>query len=65
MALYSGLRVDKDVYHLVLKISEYAKGFSRQYKRAPGQDLRRDRIVLVCMRTRDGVSSSLGFTVKR
>jgi hypothetical protein len=57
--------MDKDVYHLVLKISEYAKGFSRQYKRAPGQDLRRDRIVLVCMRTRDGVSSSLGFTVKR
>lgn len=47
MALYYDLPVYKDVYRLILKIFEYTKDFSREYKYTLGQDLKRDSIVLV------------------
>ena len=37
MALYYDLPVYKDVYRLILKIFEYTKDFSREYKCAPGK----------------------------
>ena len=47
MALYYDLSVYGDVYRLILKIFEYTKDFSLKYKYTPGQDLKRDSIVLV------------------
>ena len=47
MALYYDLPVYRDVYRLILKIFEYTKDFSREYKYTLGQDLKRDSIVLV------------------
>ena len=45
MALYYDLPVYKDVYRLILKIFEYTKDFSREYKYTLGQDLKCDSIV--------------------
>ena len=47
MALYYDLPVYRDVYRLILKIFEYTKEFSREYKYTLGQDLKRDSIVLI------------------
>jgi len=47
MALYYDLPVYKDVYSLILKIFEYTKEFSREYKYTLGQDLKKDSIILV------------------
>ena len=44
MALYYDLPVYKDVYSLILKIFEYTKEFSREYKYTLGQDLKKDNI---------------------
>jgi hypothetical protein len=47
MALYDELPVYRDVYCLILKIFEYTRDFPREYKYTPGQDLKRDSMVLV------------------
>jgi len=47
MALYYDLKVFQDVYQLILKIFEFTKDFPREYKFTPGQDMKRDAIVLV------------------
>ena len=47
MTLYYDLLVYKDVYSLILKIYEYSKEFSREYKYTLGQDLKKDSIILV------------------
>jgi len=47
MALYYDLPVFKDVYKLILKIFEYTKDFSHEYKHSLGQDMKRDSIQLV------------------
>ena len=47
MALYYDLKVFKDVYQLILKIFEYTKDFSREYKYTLCQDMKRDAIVLI------------------
>ena len=47
MALYYTLPVYKDVYDLILKIFEYSKDFSREYKYTLGQDMKRDALRLV------------------
>jgi len=59
------LPVYTDVYRLVPNTFEYTQDFSRDYKYAPGQDLKRDSIVLVRMTTTAGVSNALGFMVSR
>ena len=47
MALYYDLKVFKDAYQLILKIFEYTKDFTREYKYTLVQDMKRDAIVLV------------------
>lgn len=47
MDLYYDLPVFKDVYKLVLKIFDYIKDFSRDYKHTVGQDMKKDSIQLV------------------
>jgi len=47
MALCYDLPVYKDTYQLALKIFEYTKDFSREYKYSLGQDMKRDALLLV------------------
>jgi hypothetical protein len=47
MALYYDLPVYRDTYRLILKIFEYTKDFSREYKYTLGQDMKRDALQLV------------------
>ena len=47
MALYCDLPVYRDTYRLILKIFEYTKDFSREYKYTLGQDMKRDALQLV------------------
>jgi 23S rRNA-intervening sequence protein len=47
MALYYELPVYKDTYKLIIKIFEYTKDFSREYKYTLGQDMKRDALQLV------------------
>jgi hypothetical protein len=47
MALYYDLNVFKDVYQMIIKIFEYTKDFPGVYKYTPGQDMKRDAIILV------------------
>lgn len=47
MALYYELPVYRDTYQLVLKIFEFTKHFSREYKHTLGQDMKRDALQLV------------------
>jgi hypothetical protein len=42
MALYYDFLVFKDVYKFILKIFEYTKDFSDEYKYALGQYIKRD-----------------------
>jgi len=44
MALYYDLKVFQDVYLLILKVFEFTKDFSREYKFTLGQDMKRDAI---------------------
>ena len=47
MALYYDLPVYRDTYRRILKIFEYTKDFSREYKYRLGQDMKRDALQLV------------------
>ncbi len=47
MALYYELPVYKDTYKLIIKIFEYTKDFSREYKYTLGQDMKRDALQLI------------------
>jgi len=47
MALYYDLPVYRDTYRLILKIFEYTKEFSKEYKHTLGQDMKRDAMQLV------------------
>jgi len=47
LALYYTLPVFQDVYKLILKLFEYTKDFSREYKYTLGQDIKRDGLALV------------------
>lgn len=47
MALYYDLPVFRDVYKLILKLFEYTKDFTKEYKYTLGQDMKRDGIQLV------------------
>jgi len=47
MALYYDLPVYRDTYKLILKIFEFTKDFSKEYKYTLGQDLKRDSLQLV------------------
>ena len=47
MGLYYNLPVYRDTYKLVLKIFEYTKDFSREYKYSLGQDMKRDSLCLI------------------
>ena len=47
MALCYELPVYKDTYQLVLKIFEYTKDFSREYKYTLGQDMKEDCLKLM------------------
>lgn len=47
MALCYDLRVYKDTYNLSLKIFEYTKDFSREYKYSLGQDMKSDVLKLM------------------
>ena len=65
IALYSHLPVNRGVYRLILRLSDCARDFSREYRRALGQDLKRDSTVLVRMTTTGGLRSASSFTMKR
>ncbi|HHR1366090.1 TPA: four helix bundle protein [Legionella pneumophila] len=45
--LYTELPVYKDTYQLILKIFEYTKEFSREYKYTLGQDMKHNVLRLV------------------
>jgi len=47
MALHYDLPVYRDTYNLILKIFEFTKDFSKEYKYTLGQDLKRDSLQLV------------------
>ena len=47
MALYYDLPVYKDTYKPILKIFEFTKDFSREYKYTLGQDMKRDALQFV------------------
>ena len=47
MALCYTLPVYKDTYKLLLKIFEYTKDFSREYKYTLGQDMKKDALKLM------------------
>ncbi|MFH1050450.1 MAG: four helix bundle protein [bacterium] len=47
MALYYDLPVYRDTYKLILRIFEYTKDFSKEYKYTLGQDMKRDALHLV------------------
>ena len=47
MALYYELPVYQDLYPLVLRIFKDTKQFPPEYKHTPGQDIKRDGLVLV------------------
>ena len=47
MALYTELPVYRDRYALILKIFEYTKEFSKEYKYTLGEDMKRDALRLV------------------
>lgn len=47
MALYYHLPVYRDTYNLILKIFEYSRDFSKEYKYTLGQDMKRDALQLV------------------
>lgn len=47
MALYVELPVFRDTYQLILKIFEYTKDFSKEYKYTLGEDMKRDALHLV------------------
>ena len=47
MALCYELPVYKDTYQLLLKIFEYTKEFSREYKYTLGQDMKKDCLNLM------------------
>lgn len=47
MALYYELPVYRDTYQLILKIFEFTKDFSKEYKYTLGQDMKRDALQLV------------------
>jgi len=44
MVLYYDFPVYRDTYKLILKIFEYTKDFSKEYKYMLGQDMKRDII---------------------
>ena len=47
MALYYELPVYRDTYQLILKIFDYTKDFTKEYKYTLGQDMKRDALKLV------------------
>ena len=47
MALYTDLPVYRDTYQLILKVFEYTREFSKEYKYTLGQDMKRDAPGLV------------------
>jgi hypothetical protein len=47
MALFYDLPVYRDTYKLILKIFEFTKDFSKEYKYTLGQDMKRDALQLV------------------
>jgi len=47
MSLYYDLPVYRDMYKLILKIFEFTKDFSKEFKYTLGQDLKRDSLQLV------------------
>jgi hypothetical protein len=47
MALYYDLPVYRDTYKLILKIFEFTKDFSKEFKYTLGQDMKRDALQLV------------------
>jgi hypothetical protein len=44
MALYTELPVYRDTYQLILRVFEYTKEFSKEYKYTLGQDMKRDAL---------------------
>ncbi len=47
MALYTELPVYRDTYQLILRVFEYTKEFSKEYKYTLGQDMKRDALQLM------------------
>jgi hypothetical protein len=47
MGLAHELPIYRDTYKLLLKIYQYAQGYSRAYKYTLGQDMKRDGLELV------------------
>jgi hypothetical protein len=47
MVLYTDLPVYRDTYQLILKVFEYTKEFTKEYKYTLGQDMKRDALRLV------------------
>jgi len=46
MVLHTELPVYRDTYQLILKIFEYTKDFSKEYKYTLGEDMKRDAMQL-------------------
>lgn len=47
MVLHTALPLYRDTYQLILKVSEYTKDFSSEYKYTLGQDMKRDALQLM------------------
>lgn len=47
MVLHTALPIYRDTYQLILKIFEFTKDFSKEYKYTIGQDMKRDSLRLV------------------
>lgn len=47
MALYTELPMHRDTYQLILKVFEYTRDFSKEYKYTLGQDMKRDALRLM------------------
>ena len=47
MTLHVNLPVYRDTYQLILKVFEYTKDFSKEYKFTLGQDMKRDSLQLI------------------
>lgn len=47
MVLHTALPLYRDTYQLILKVFEYTKDFSKEYKYTLGQDMKRDALQLM------------------
>jgi len=47
MVLHTELPVYRDTYQLIIKVFEYTKDFSKEYKYTLGEDMKRDAMQLI------------------